>query len=59
VGASGAAVEIKEGPSDPDLRVLVEWWPDLPAAIRAGIVAMVQAALGGREQHEANGEGNG
>lgn len=30
---------------DPDLDVVVEAWGRLPAAVRAGIVAMVQAAV--------------
>ena len=33
-------------PGDPDLAAVVEAWPDLPDAIRAGIVAMVEAAAG-------------
>jgi len=31
-------------PADPDLAVLVAAWPIVPAAIRAGIVAMVRAS---------------
>ncbi len=37
--------------TDPDLAAVVEAWPDLPEAIRAGILAMVNAATierGGR-----------
>ncbi len=30
--------------TDPDLAAVVEAWPDLPAAIKVGIVAMVKAA---------------
>jgi hypothetical protein len=30
--------------TDPDLEKVVEAWPDLPAAVKAGIVAMVRAA---------------
>ena len=30
--------------NDPDLRAVVTAWPELPEAIRVGIVAMVQAA---------------
>jgi hypothetical protein len=30
--------------NDPDLTVLVDAWPELPEAIRAGILAMVGAA---------------
>jgi hypothetical protein len=33
-------------PADSDLAAVVEAWPDLPAAIRAGILAMIQAAKG-------------
>ncbi len=32
---------------DPDLAVLIDRWPTLPAAVKAGIVAMVEAAAGG------------
>ena len=31
-------------PDDPDLAVVTDAWPELPAAVRAGIVAMIQAA---------------
>jgi len=30
--------------TDPDLAAVVEAWPELPDAIRAGILAMVKAA---------------
>jgi hypothetical protein len=33
--------------TDPDLAFLVEAWPDLPAVLRAGILAMAKVA---REQ---------
>jgi hypothetical protein len=33
----------------PDLRLIVEAWPKLPKAVRAGIVAMVRAAKGERK----------
>jgi hypothetical protein len=33
-------------PDDPALGRVVQAWPDLPAAVRAGIVAMVDAAKG-------------
>jgi hypothetical protein len=29
---------------DPDLAAVVEAWPELPEALRAGILAMVKAA---------------
>jgi hypothetical protein len=32
------------GDSDPDLAIVVDAWDRLPAAVRAGIVAMVEAA---------------
>lgn len=31
-------------PADPDLAALVRAWPDLPPALRAGIVALVRTA---------------
>jgi len=31
-------------PADPELAAVVEAWPDLTAAVRAGIVAIVTAA---------------
>jgi hypothetical protein len=31
-------------PSDPELTRVVEAWPELPPAVRAGIAAMVRAA---------------
>jgi len=39
------AVGAQTPPSDPDLARLVEAWPTLPAALKAGIVAMVGAAV--------------
>jgi hypothetical protein len=33
-------------PHAPDLSVVVEAWPNLPEAVRAGIVALAQAAAG-------------
>ncbi len=30
--------------ADPDLAAVVDAWPDLPEAMKAGIVAMVKAA---------------
>jgi len=32
--------------TNPDLAGVVEAWPDLPEALKAGIVAMVKAASG-------------
>ena len=46
--AHSAADEHAEGPIDPDLRDVIQRWPDLPEAVRAGILAMVrQCAPGG------------
>lgn len=33
-------------PADPDLIAVIECWPDLPEAVKAGILAMVRAADG-------------
>ena len=33
-------------PTDPDLAAVIEAWPRLPKAVRAGLVAMVRAATG-------------
>ena len=41
--APGAAVEHENAPTDPDLQAIVERWPDLPEAVKSGIVAMVHA----------------
>lgn len=32
--------------NDPDLRAVVEAWPTLPAAVKAGVVALVRASTG-------------
>jgi hypothetical protein len=37
----------RETPIDPDLAQIVESWPRLPEAIRAGILAMVRASQSG------------
>jgi hypothetical protein len=31
-------------PSDPDLNFVMEAWPNLPAALRVGILAMIESA---------------
>jgi hypothetical protein len=43
--ASGAAVETEIGVSDPDLALVVQQWKELPATVKAGILAMVRAAV--------------
>jgi len=42
--APGAAVDPENGPTDPDLQIIVERWDDLPEPVKAGILAMVRAA---------------
>ena len=37
-------------PFNPDFRILETAWPTLPAALKAGIVAMVKAATGENKQ---------
>jgi len=37
----------------PDLTTLIDAWPDLPQAVRAGIVAMINAA-GGSTSEDAS-----
>jgi hypothetical protein len=32
--------------TDPDLSAIIDAWPALPEAVKAGIVAMVKAAAG-------------
>ena len=47
--AAGAAVDGGNTPIDADLQAIVERWPDLPDAVKAGFVAMVRAATWPRE----------
>ena len=44
-------------PDDPGLAAVVEAWPELPDAIKAGIVAMVRAASGSRPDRGAKAIG--
>ncbi|MDX9912882.1 MAG: hypothetical protein RBS39_13745 [Phycisphaerales bacterium] len=50
VGGDGTAAlaAASQLPTDPDLARVVEAWENLPAAVRAGIVAMVRASVPGR-----------
>ena len=41
-GAAGAP----KGPDDPNLAIIIQRWPDLPPAMKSGILAMVQATSG-------------
>jgi hypothetical protein len=43
------------GTEDPGLDLIVRAWPDLPPAVRAGIVAMVRAAKDGGKRPESEG----
>jgi len=43
-GAESGAVGALSAPIHPDLAAVIEAWPRLPEAVRAGIVAMVKAA---------------
>ena len=43
-GAENGAPGDKTAPLDPDLGAVVAAWPNLPAAIKAGILAMIRAA---------------
>lgn len=44
-GAESGAVGAQTPPIDPDLQAVVKAWPGLPESVRAGIVAMVRAAV--------------
>jgi len=48
-GADAGAVETKTAHDDGDLQAIIDAWPTLPDAIRAGILAMVKAAGGSAE----------
>ncbi len=43
----GTTSGTKPAPIDPDLAAVVKAWPELPEAVKAGIVAMVKAASEG------------
>jgi hypothetical protein len=45
-GAESGALALQTFPIDPALAALIDAWPTLPEAIRAGIQAMVRAAGG-------------
>ncbi len=52
--AVGAAVEAEVDAIDPDLQSLIDAWRTLPAALKAGIVAVVRAGTGPRGDAAAN-----
>ena len=41
--AESAALDASEAPLGSDLRAVISAWPNLPDAIRAGILAMIDA----------------
>jgi hypothetical protein len=43
-GAESGALDAQKAHFPPDLATVVEAWPKLPEAIRAGILAMIRAA---------------
>jgi hypothetical protein len=43
-GAESGAVGAQNAPIDPSLALIVNRWPTLPEAARAGILAMVRAS---------------
>ena len=43
-GTESGTLDAREAPLDRDLAAVVAAWPSLPAAVKAGIVEMVQAA---------------
>jgi hypothetical protein len=43
-GAESGELCAENQPIDPNLTVIIEAWPTLPEAIKAGILAMVRAA---------------
>jgi len=45
-GAQSGALVAQNRPCDADLAEVAQAWPSLPAALRAGILAMVRAARG-------------
>ena len=45
-GSISAAVETKNAHFDADLQAIIDAWPGLPEAVKAGILAMVKAAGG-------------
>jgi len=47
--AVGAAANAETAAIDPGLQTIIDAWPDLPEALRSGILAMVRAA-GGRSE---------
>ena len=47
---SGAESGAQEAPLDPELAAVVDAWPALPEAIKAGILAMVETTAGAKQR---------
>lgn len=47
-GTESGTLGAPEAVTDPDLAELVRAWPTMPALIRAGVLALVRAAEGGK-----------
>lgn len=45
----------KRADDDPDLAAVTEAWPDLPDAVKTGILAMVRAACPDRREGQSEG----
>ena len=43
-GAESGALSAENHPTDPNLTLIISAWPRLPEPIKAGIIAMIQAA---------------
>ena len=49
--ANAGAAKLNNAPSDSVLRVIIEAWPGLPEAIKAGILAIVTTATADSAKH--------
>ena len=47
-GAESGALGAREAPIDADSATVVDAWPTLPEAVKAGVLAMVRAADAGK-----------
>jgi hypothetical protein len=47
-GAESGALDAENGPKDAELGAVIDTWPTLPEAIKAGILAMVRTAGGAK-----------
>ena len=49
-GTESGALGAQEAPLDPELAAVVDAWPALPEAIKAGILAMVETTAGAKQR---------